>query len=138
LKYFLIETIFKNVLKIKICIHQHFSKNYINKIPGLKKNLKNRIKCDIFLFDKYIYFRKEHEIKANKFSEWLNELDSKVNKCNIVPSNSVEETLNKLHSFADEHMDKQSLFGEIEDNLKNFNDNSTVRQSIVQFKVRFM
>lgn len=69
------------------------------------------------------------------FCEWLNELDSKVNKCNIVPSTSIEEILKKLHTFTEEHMEKQSLFTEIEDDLKNFNDNAFIQQSIMQFKV---
>lgn len=83
-----------------------------------------------------MYFRKEHKIKVNTFCEWLNELDSKVNKCNVVPSNTVEETLIKLHLFTEEHMEKQLLFSEIEENVKHFGDSFTMQQSIVQFKVR--
>lgn len=67
----------------------------------------------------------------------MNELDSKVNKCNIVPCNTVEETLKKLHSFTEEHVEKQPLFREIEDDFKHFEKNVTVQQSIMQFKVRF-
>lgn len=80
-------------------------------------------------------FRKENEIKVNTFCEWLNELHSKVNKCNIVPSNSIEETLKRLHSFFEEHVEKQSLFSEIQDNVKHFDNNVTVRKSITQFRV---
>lgn len=69
------------------------------------------------------------------FCEWLNELDSKVNKCNIVPSTSIEEILKKLHTFTEEHMEKQSLFTEIEDDFKHFDDNVSIQQSIMQFKV---
>lgn len=74
----------------------------------------------------------------NTFCEWLNELDSKVSKCNIVSSNTIEDTLKKLHTFAEEHMEKQALFAEIEDNYKNFDNNSTVQQSIMQFKVTYL
>lgn len=92
--------------------------------------------CTTEFSNSHIYFRKEHEIKVNTFCEWLNELDSKVNKCNIVPSNTVEETLKKLHLFTEEHMEKQPLFSEIEENVNNFDNNVTVKQSIVQFRVR--
>jgi len=86
----------------------------------------------------YIYFRKEHEIKVNMFCEWLNELDSKINKCNIVPSTSIEEILKKLHTFTEEHMEKQLLFTEIEFDFKNFDDNVSIQQSIMQFKVSIL
>lgn len=85
-----------------------------------------------------MYFRKEHKIKANTFCEWLNEFDSKVNKCNIVPSNTIEDTLKKLHLFTEEHMEKQPLFTEIKDDLKNVDDNVTLQQSIMQFKVKII
>lgn len=83
-------------------------------------------------------FRKEHKIKVNTFCEWLNEFDSKVNKCNIVPSNTIEDTLKKLHLFTEEHMEKQPLFAEIKDNFKNVDDNATLPQSIMQFKVKIV
>lgn len=83
-----------------------------------------------------MYFRKEHNIKVNTFCEWLNEFDSKINKCNIVPSNTIEDTLKKLHLFTEEHMEKQPLFTEIKDDLKNVDDNATLQQSIMQFKVK--
>lgn len=65
-------------------------------------------------------------------------MDSKVSKCNIVSSKTIEETLKKLHSFTEEHMEKQALFTEIEDNFKNIDENSTVQQSIMQFKVIYL
>lgn len=85
-----------------------------------------------------MYFRKEHKIQVNTFCEWLNEFDSKVNKCNIVPSNTIEDTLKKLHLFTEEHMEKQPLFTEIKDDLKNVDDNATLQQSIQQFKVKII
>lgn len=75
-------------------------------------------------------------IKINNFCEWLNEFNSKINKCNIVQNNLIVETLKKLHSFTDEHMEKQQLFNEINDDLKLFQDNTTIQQSIMLFKVR--
>lgn len=81
------------------------------------------------------YFRKEHEVQTNTFFEWLNEFDSRVNKCNIVSSNAIEETLKKLHSFIEEHAEKQSFFNEIEGNFKSYNNKSTTQQPITQFKV---
>lgn len=65
-------------------------------------------------------------------------MDSKVNNCNIVPTNLIEETIKKLHSFTEAHMEKQPLFSEINDDLKLFHDNATIHQSITQFKVRFI
>lgn len=65
-------------------------------------------------------------------------MDSKVNKCNIVPSTSIEEILKKLHTFTEEHMEKQSLFTEIEDDFKHFNDNASIQQSTMQFKVSIL
>lgn len=62
-------------------------------------------------------------------------MDSKVNKCNVVPSTSIEEMLKKLHTFTEEHLEKQSLFTEIEEDFKHFDDNDSVQQSIMQFKV---
>lgn len=59
-----------------------------------------------------------------------------MNKYNIVTSNSIEEILKKLHSFTDEHMDKQPLFTEIKKDFKHFFDNATIQQSIMQFQVR--
>lgn len=85
-----------------------------------------------------MYFRKEHVIKLNTFCEWLYELDSKVNKCNIVPSNTIEETLKKIHSFTEEHMEKQPLYIEIENDLKHFDDNITMHKTIMQFKVGWL
>jgi hypothetical protein len=92
----------------------------------------------VYYTAQYIYSRKEHNIKFNTFCEWLNELDSKVSKCNVVSSNTIEQTLKKLHSFTEEHMEKQALFIEIEDNFKNFDNNSAVQQSIMQFKVIYL
>jgi len=62
-------------------------------------------------------------------------LDSKVNKCNVVPSTSIENILKKLHTFTEEHLEKQSLFTEIEKDFKHFDDKDSVLQSITQFKV---
>lgn len=62
-------------------------------------------------------------------------MDSKINKCNVVPSTSIEEILKKLHSFTEEHMEKQPLFTKIEDDLKHFDDNVSIQQSIMQYKV---
>lgn len=50
----------------------------------------------------------------------------------------IEETLKKLHSFTEEHMEKQALFIEIEDNFKSYDNNSVVQQSIMQFKVTYL
>lgn len=65
-------------------------------------------------------------------------MDSKINKCNIVPSTSIEEILKKLHTFTEEHMEKQLLFTEIENDFKNFDDNVSIQQSIMQFKVSIL
>lgn len=97
------------------------------------------INCvELILIISCIYFRKEHEIKINSFCEWLNEFDSKVNKCNIVISNSIEEILKKLHSFTDEHTEKQPLFTEIKNDFKHFFDNALTQQSVMQFQVRIL
>lgn len=74
----------------------------------------------------------------NTFCDWLNELDSKVNKCNIVPNNAIEETIKKLLTYTEEHMEKQTLFREIKDDFHQFNDNSSIQQSIFQFKVKLI
>lgn len=74
-------------------------------------------------------------MKLNTFCEWLNEMESKVNKCNVVPSAAIEETLKKLHLFVEEHAEKQSLFSEIE--VDCYDNIATTRRSIEQFKVRF-
>lgn len=65
-------------------------------------------------------------------------MESKVNKCNVVPSAAIEETLKKLHSFVEEHAEKQSSFSDIEVDFKRYDNNATTRQSIEQFKVRFL
>lgn len=63
-------------------------------------------------------------------------MESKVNKCNIVQNNLIGETIIKLHSFANEHMEKQPLFSEINDDLNIFHDNATIQQSLLKFKVK--
>jgi len=68
----------------------------------------------------------------------LNELDTKVSKCNIVPSNAIEETLKKLHSFTEEHAEKQPIFNEIDNDFNQFDDKITINQSMLQYKVRFL
>lgn len=88
------------------------------------------------LFLNNLNFRKEHAIKVNTFCEWLNELDSKVNKFNVVPNAAIEDTLRKLHLLAEEHSEKQSLFVEIADDFKR-SDDASMCQPIVQFKVFF-